>query len=818
VVLFVGLVGGLAMASMAAARRTQSAYPAYLASSRASDLVFETFEPQDYGADFNLSRVLEHLGWVASVASSPSLDVSPLGPNGLALPSAVNDDDVNFVGSIGGEYFSRDKVVLEAGTMPDPSAADEIAATPEAARLLGWRLGETIPFGAFTLAQLESGVDPLRIRPALYFRVRLVGLVMFSNQVVSDDIDRFPTNILATPALTQRLQDAAAYPAYALRLKGGAAEVPAVEREIIAVLPRGSVYVFRVTSIIEGEVERATRPETIALGTFGAISGAVALLVTALMISRRLWFDADETAVLRAVGARRSTLVAAATLGLLVAVVAGALLAAAVAVAMSPFAPLGAVRAVDPSPGFTVDWLVVGAGFAVIVTVLCAMTLVSAYVRAPGRQVLAATGVEGRPSSIAGAAAAAGMSVPAVTGLRFALERGHGRSAVPVRSALAGAVLAVVVVAATVTFGAGLSTLVSHPSLYGWNWNYAIWSAQEDDIPPGALRLLSREKAVEAWSGYGFANVQIDGVTVPAMVGTATAGAAVGPPILEGHGVYTDREIVLGAETLASLHKKVGDSVYVSYGTAKDFPVYVPPTRLVVVGSATMPAIGSSGVLHASMGTGAVIAKGIEPQALQKALENPDPNLNGPTIVLVRLRPHAAGLAAMQKVALDADRIMAADPQGVGDTYSVLGPQRPAEIVNYQYSGDTPALLAVGLAAGATAALGLTLAASVRRRRRDLAVLKTLGLTKGQLAVTISWQASVSAVVGIVIGLPVGIALGRWLWDLFARDIYAVPRPTVPVAELVLVAVVAFVLANAVAAWPGRMAASTPTAVALRSE
>lgn len=804
------------MASVAAARRTQSAYPAYLATSRASNLVFETFEPQNYGADSNLSRALEHLGGVASVSASPTFYATPVGPNGLALPSAVNDDDVDFVGSIGGEFFSRDKVVVQAGTMPDPSMADEIAATPEAAKLLGWKLGETIPFGAFSLAQVDSGVDPLRIKPYMHFRVRLVGLVLFSNQVVSDDIDRFPTNVLATPALTQRLQDAAEYPAYGLRLKGGAAGVPAVEREIIAALPRGSVYVFRVTSIIEGEVERATRPETIALGTFGAIAGMVALLVTALMISRRLWFDAQETAVIWALGARRLTLVTTATLGLLLAVVSGALLAAAVAIAMSPLAPLGAVRAVDPSPGFTVDWLVVGAGFAALVTVLFAMTIAFAYLRAPGKQVFNAAGAQQRPSSIVKAAAAAGMSLPAVAGLRFALERGHGRSAVPVRSALAGAVLAVVVVAATMTFGAGLSTLVSHPSLYGWNWNYAIWSAQEDDLPPGALRFLSREKAVEAWSGYGFANIQIDGVTVPAMI--QTTHAAVGPPILEGHGVDSDREIVLGAETLASLHKKVGDSVYVSYGTAKDYPVYVPRTRLVVVGSATMPAIGSSGTLHSSMGTGALISKGIEPPALEKALASPDPNLNGPTIVLVRLRPHTAGLAAMQQVARDADRIMAADPQGVGDTYSVLGPQRPAEIVNYQYSGDTPALLAIGLAAGAVAALGLTLAASVRRRRRDLAVLKTLGFTRRLLAVTISWQASVSAVVGIMIGLPVGIALGRWLWDLFARDIYAVPRPTVPALELVLVAVVAFVLANAVAAWPGRMAASTPIAVALRSE
>ena len=172
----------------------------------------------------------------------------------------------------------------------------------------------------------------------------------------------------------------------------------------------------------------------------------------------------------------------------------------------------------------------------------------------------------------------------------------------------------------------------------------------------------------------------------------------------------------------------------------------------------------------------------------------------------------------MQEVANAADKIMAADPQGAGDTYTVLDVQRPAEIVNYQSTGDTPALLATGLAAGAVVALGFTLAASVRRRRRDLAVLKTLGFRRRQLAVAIACQASLAAITGIVIGVPVGIALGRWLWDLFARDIYAVPRPTVPVPEVVLVCVLAVLLANIVAAVPGRMAARTPTAFALRSE
>ena len=43
---------------------------------------------------------------------------------------------------------------------------------------------------------------------------------------------------------------------------------------------------------------------------------------------------------------------------------------------------------------------------------------------------------------------------------------------------------------------------------------------------------------------------------------------------------------------------------------------------------------------------------------------------------------------------------------------------RPAEIANYRSMGTTPAILGVTLAAGAVVALGLTLVASVRRRRR----------------------------------------------------------------------------------------------------
>ena len=138
--------------------------------------------------------------------------------------------------------------------------------------------------------------------------------------------------------------------------------------------------------------------------------------------------------------------------------------------------------------------------------------------------------------------------------------------------------------------------------------------------------------------------------------------------------------------------------------------------------------------------------------------------------------------------------------------------------MNYRSLGATPLILGAGLAAGAVAALVLTLVASVRRHRRDLALLKALGFTGRQLAATVAWQSTVAVALGMIAGVPLGIALGRWLWDLFARGIHAVPAPSVPAIWVTLIALGALVLANLVAFFPGRLAARTGTAVLLHSE
>jgi hypothetical protein len=156
-----------------------------------------------------------------------------------------------------------------------------------------------------------------------------------------------------------------------------------------------------------------------------------------------------------------------------------------------------------------------------------------------------------------------------------------------VRSSLLGSIIAVAVVTTTLTFGAGLHTLVNTPSLYGWNWNLGLSSIY--GVPPSALHLLDSDPAVDAYATYHDLHAQIDGQDVPILLGDTNAKVA--PPVLSGHQLEADDQIVLGAATLASLHKHVGDTVIGSFGTPADAPFYVAPTRLTIVGTATLPAV-----------------------------------------------------------------------------------------------------------------------------------------------------------------------------------------------------------------------------------
>lgn len=118
---------------------------------------------------------------------------------------------------------------------------------------------------------------------------------------------------------------------------------------------------------------------------FGGIAALAALLIAAQVIGRQLRLGAGDLDVLRALGAGPAMTASDGLPGILGAVAAGSLLAAAVAVGLSPLAPIGLVRPVYPDPGIAFDWTVLGLGMAVLIAGLSAAAIALAYRQAPRR-------------------------------------------------------------------------------------------------------------------------------------------------------------------------------------------------------------------------------------------------------------------------------------------------------------------------------------------------------------------------------------------------------------------------------------------------
>ena len=153
-----------------------------------------------------------------------------------------------------------------------------------------------------------------------------------------------------------------------------------------------------------------------------------------------------------------------------------------------------------------------------------------------------------------------------------------------------------------------------------------------------------------------------------------------------------------------------------------------------------------------------------------------------------------------------------------GETACVETAERPGDLSNYTRVRGTPLLLAAVLALMAIGALGHVLVTSVRRRRRDTAVLKTLGFVRRQVSAVTAWQATTMAAVALLIGIPVGILLGRLAWRVFA-DALGVGAASIALGWALVIAVPATILlANLIAAVPALLSARTHPAVVLRSE
>jgi hypothetical protein len=383
------------------------------------------------------------------------------------------------------------------------------------------------------------------------------------------------------------------------------------------------------------------------------------------------------------------------------------------------------------------------------------------------------------------------MGVPAVTGLRYALEPGDGTTSSPSRSVIAGAAIAIAALVGALVFGASLDTLVHRPALYGWNWDAAVLAGSGyANIPlDRAHTVLDADPNISAWSGAHFGFDTVDGHEVP-LLGVETDSEVL-PPIVQGRSIANDREVVLGAATADELGKHLGDPV--------TFAGDRTGWRATVVGIATFPTIGMLHAAHTSLGVGALVSTDRVPGRDRDITGQKATGL-GPSVIFLRLRPGVDGQAEIDRL-----RTTTRPLSGFAGL-DVLRVQRPAEIVNSSSIGAAPVLLASSLVIAAMISLGLALAASVRRRRRDLTVLKALGCTPRELGATVSWHATTTVVLGLVIGVPLGALLGHALWDRFATELDAVARTDVPWLAIAAVAVGAIVIGNVVAALPARVA------------
>jgi hypothetical protein len=383
---------------------------------------------------------------------------------------------------------------------------------------------------------------------------------------------------------------------------------------------------------------------------------------------------------------------------------------------------------------------------------------------------------------------------------------------VPVRSALLGSVAAVTAVVAALTFEASLTSLASHPARYGWNSGVVI-QAQGGYAPlsRGKLsRLINGQAAVAGWSEFGFTQLPVGGRTVPVLAIRHQLGA-VQPPTTSGRPLSGMDQIELGQLTLNELGKQVGDTVRIGRPGAE--------RTVTITGTVTLPSFGMSTSDHVSLGRGAMLsestllaAEGITSQQSQNSLT--EAGLVFPSAVAIDLKP---GTTSVQRARL-VNRIVSANPTNFpGGTYQLTGAQASA-VINAEHMGGQPLALALGLAAAAVLSLALTVLSLVLRRRHELALLKTLGMTRGQVRAVIAWQTTLTLTTAVIVGGPLGVVAGRWAWRAFANSLGIAPAAEIPALALVLGLLALVAAGNLLAAVPAAIAARTPPAAALRTE
>ena len=585
----VGLAGAVVLTSAAGARRTDSSYGRFLTASHAADVLVSP-DNTGFGGYY---RALARLPGVETVAPVIGIQALPVRPGPKLIEAQVYTPADRRYGNV----IERPRVI--EGRLPDPTRVHEVALDLRAAQQLHVGIGGTVTLAA-TLST-APGQSPQGLR---VFRQRVVGVYMTrDNPVPINALAQLPV-VYTTQAFYAELGPPyRAFDGAYVRLRPGTSALQFGQQaeDLAKLYPAtgGDVFVANLSDQA-AQIERAIRPEAIALGLFALVVALTGLVIVAQAALRQLRASRTDLPTFRALGLTNRQLWSINLMQVAVVAVVGASIAVVFSVLASPIMPLGAARVAEPSSGVDVDAAVLGLGFVAMVVLLFAVVAwpswrLSQDTRSTSASRAAPSGT-GRLAWLSRSA----MPVTASLGIRETLAPGGARSAVPVRSALVGIILAISMVVGTLTFGANLVRLVTTPQLYGQTWQAAI-DTQFQTIPTSFIRASVDHRAgVVAWSSGDIGTVDVMDSHIPAIGLSRGSGPVVGPALVTGRLPTAPDEIALGGSVLRTTNRQVGQVLTVRVNGVR--------RKMHIVGQAVFPAFDQGSFTATDLGLGAVVS------------------------------------------------------------------------------------------------------------------------------------------------------------------------------------------------------------------
>ena len=780
IALLISVVGGIVLAAAAAGRRTDNAFPRFVAAHGFDSVVYAT---RPVPAVTHLPGVTSATEIILPDAGNPTCDCA-----------YFNDNDFG-VAVVSGR--GRSPFTLVSGRLPDPSKPDQVLAS-STLQQVGLHVGSVIhvPFEAPSQAADYNNPNTGYVPPhGPRLALQVVGIEATEIEFPSGSTPVY--FLYAGPGFARSvLPHTAVEYEYFVRLRRGAAGIPQFDNQLKSLnLGSGDVGASSedgTAATIQGSIH----PQAVGWWILAALAALVGLAVVGQALARQSAVESEDHPTLVAVGMSGRELFALGMARNLVVGLAGAVGAVVIATLLSPIAPLGEARLAEDSTGIAFDSFVLLLGALATVVVVLALGIWPALRAARTRRMDERAGPS-RSSAVVRNLVTLGAPPTAVIGVRNALERRSGGSALPLGSALLGMVLAVIALCATGVFGASLTHLTATPRLYGD-------PEQLSFQPPNAALLtsLARNPAVSAVTlGLGAGEVMINGKIVGAIVGNSVKGPALFSTVA-GTPPVGDDEMGLGISTMHLVGARIGSVAHITF-TTHSGALRTEPYR--VVSQISFPQEGG----FVSLGTGillttAGLVHAACPPGRQFALcqQKVAGNDSGGGI-RVTFVPGPRGKAAM-------DHYQAAYPSITSQ------PQAPTSLVNFGEAVDFPLIFGAMLAVFGAATLAHLLVVSVSRRRRDVGLLKVLGFVNRQVVSTVSWQATTLALVGVVVGVPLGLIVGRGVWNAFANNLGAVPVTVVPILLTVAIAVGVLVGANVIAIAPAWVATRSKAGDLLR--